>query len=89
MSILIYKAFNALFKLFELLILIECIASFAAPYSNNDILCTIKRITAPILEPIRKFEYRMFPSLPLDFSPIIAIFIFDLLRKFLIRILFI
>lgn len=89
MGILIYRSFDALLKLLELLILVECVASFAAPYSNNDILCMIKRITAPILEPIRRFEYRLFPTLPLDISPIIAIFIFDLIRRLLIRILFI
>ncbi|MEA2095557.1 MAG: YggT family protein [Candidatus Cloacimonadota bacterium] len=44
------------------------------------------QITEPVMRPIREFLHKIFPSSPIDFSPIIVIVALDLIRQFLIGI---
>jgi YggT family protein len=81
---------SILFQVYEFLILVEVIGSWimAARVRLPDwafgALSAIHRITAPVLEPIR----RLIPSIGgLDFSPIIALILLDLLRSLIVRLL--
>jgi YggT family protein len=81
---------NTVFQVLSFLILIEVIGSWimAARVRLPDwvysILAAIHTITRPVLAPIRRFM----PNLGgLDFSPIIALILLDLLRGVIVRAL--
>jgi len=72
---------NAAFNVLFILIIARVILSWIPIGSpNNPIINFIYEVTEPILGPIRK----LIPILlPLDFSPIIAIILINLLRNFI------
>ena len=72
---------NTLFNLLELAIFIECIASWIPQIQGNKFISIIHNFTYPLLEPFRKLQDRFSPGLPMDFSPIIALFVIDLLKR--------
>lgn len=71
---------NTLFNLLELAIFIECIASWIPQIQGNKFIGIIHNFTYPLLEPFRKLQNRFSSGLPMDFSPIIALFVIDLLK---------
>ena len=71
---------NTLFNLLELSILLECITSWIPQIQGNKFIGIIHNFTYPLLEPFRKLQNRFSPGLPMDFSPIIALFVIDLLK---------
>ena len=90
MNYALISLIGILFQVYEFLILIEVIGSWIMaarvrlPGWAFDALNVIHRLTAPVLEPIR----RLIPSLGgLDFSPIIALILLDLLRGLIVRLL--
>jgi YggT family protein len=81
---------NTLFRVLSFLILVEVIASWVLaarvrlPDWGYRILRAIHAITAPVLEPVRRL---IPPLVGLDFSPLIALILLDLLRSILVRAL--
>ena len=73
-----------LFGLLELAILLECIASWIPEIQGNKFISLIHNFTYPLLEPFRKLQNRFSPGLPMDFSPIIALLVIDLLKRILL-----
>jgi len=75
--------FNTLFGLLELAILLECIASWIPEIQGNKFISLIHNFTYPLLDPFRRLQGKFSPGLPMDFSPIIALFVIDLLKRLL------
>lgn len=83
------RTINFLFQIASFLIVARAFSSWIAPYnSNNPILNFLYRTTEPILAPIRHFlgRYMNF-QIPVDISPIVAIFLLLILRTLLVRLL--
>jgi len=51
---------------------------------GNKFISIIHNFTYPFLEPLKKLQDKLIPGLPMDFSPIIAIFIIDFFKRILI-----
>lgn len=70
---------------FWILILARVILSFIriSPY-QNELVRLVYTVTEPVLEPIRRI---LPPMSGLDFSPLIALLLLDLLRRILYSIL--
>ena len=77
-----------LFNLLELAILLEVISSWIPQIRDNKIVNTIHNFVYPTMEPIKTLQDRLIPGLPIDFSPIIAIFILDIFKRLLLGIIF-
>ena len=75
--------FNTLFGLLELAILLECIASWIPEIQGNKFISLIHNFTYPVLDPFRRLQDKFSPGLPMDFSPIIALFVIDVLKRLL------
>lgn len=80
MTYSIAMVLDTLFSLLELTIFIECIASWIPQIQGNKFITMIHNFVYPILEPFRKLQDRFIPGLPMDFSPIIALLVINLLR---------
>lgn len=73
---------SLIFRLLSFLVIIQVILTyFMSPY--HPIRAFLDRIVEPMLNPIRKI---LPASLPLDFSPIILLVLFQLLEYLLVRI---
>ncbi len=60
--------------------------------NNNTFVKWILKITDPVIRPCQALIQRVFPRaqyMPFDFSPILAIFLIDIVRRLIFRILFI
>ena len=58
-------------------------------YSILDTATIVYAITNPILMPFRTLQDRLLPDSPIDFSPIIALFVIDFIfRQVIDRILY-
>ncbi|MDU4476145.1 YggT family protein [Clostridium sp.] len=89
MASIIIRLMNTVFGIIELAILIECIASWIPQLRYNKFMDIVYAITNPILTPFRSLQDRFFPDSPIDFSPIIALFVIDfVLRQVINRILY-
>ena len=73
---------NALFTIFYLAILARVIFSWTRVSPANPIAKLAFQITEPVFAPIRKYVP---PMAGLDFSPLIAWFLAELLRQLLTR----
>ncbi len=76
---------NLLFGLMNLAILIRVILSWVRPDPFNPLVRFVYQITEPILLPFRRL---IPPTGGLDFSPLIAFFVLEFLRRFIMRMLF-
>ena len=72
---------NLIYWVFWILILIRVVVSFmrVSPY-QNDLVRLVYEFTEPVLEPIRRI---LPPMGGLDFSPLIALLLLDVLRRIL------
>lgn len=77
---IIPRLISSLINIVELLIIIECILSWVVR-GNNEVMNMIRSITAPILEPFRKLQYKFLGDTPIDISPIFAIIALGLIQK--------
>lgn len=84
MGILI-TVINIVYWIFWLLILARVILSFVriSPY-QNELVGIVYQVTEPVLEPIRRI---LPPMSGLDFSPLIALLLLDVLRRILFSVL--
>lgn len=78
------KIISSLLSLLEILIFVEVILSWVMVGKENDFTIIIHKITAPLLEPGRKLQEKLFPQLMVDFSPFIALVIISFLRRILL-----
>lgn len=85
---MIFEAVNGIFRIIELAIIVECIASWIPQLRYNQFMDIVHSITNPILEPCRKLQDRFLGSMPIDFSPILAFAILDVIRGFILRLLY-
>lgn len=77
---------SLLFRIIELAILVQCIMSFVVR-GGNPIMDTLRAFTAPILNPFRAIQEKIFGQVTIDFSPILAIIFLDFLRGVIFSIL--
>ena len=85
---MIIEAISIIFRIIELAILAECIASWIPQLRYNQFMDIVRSITSPILEPCRMLQDRFLGNSPIDFSPILALVILDIIRGLLINILY-
>lgn len=82
----IYTVLNLLFNLLELAIIIDFISSWVPQIQGNKVISTIHNFIYPVLDPIRRLQDRLIPGLPIDFSPMVALFAIDFIRRIIYRI---
>jgi YggT family protein len=80
-------AISLLFKFLEGAIFIEVILSWVMPGKSNAFLGFLRIFTEPFMAPGRKIQEKLMPRLMIDFSPIIALFILDILRTVIFSII--
>lgn len=85
---MLLEAISGIFRIIELAILVDCIASWIPQLRYNQFMDIVHSITYPILEPCRKLQNRFLGDSPIDFSPILALFLLDIVRGILIRLLY-
>ena len=75
---------NLLFTILNFAILIRVILSWVRVNPYNPLVQIIFQITEPILAPFRRL---IPPAAGLDFSPIVAFFVLEFLRRFLLSLI--
>jgi len=80
----IAEATDLFFKIYTLLIIVRILISWVSPDPFNPFVVFLQRVTEPVLAPFR----RLIPLVgPFDVSPIVAIFVLQLLQRFLVQTL--
>lgn len=87
MAVLLSNFIYWIINIVELLILARCILSFL-PF-NNSFTGWVYMATEPILSPFRKLMQRFTGAMPIDFSPILAIFAIQLFQRIIITLIYI
>ncbi|MBC2580645.1 YggT family protein [Clostridium sp. DJ247] len=80
-------AISLLFRFIEAAILIEVILSWVMPGKRNTFIDLLRVFTEPFMAPGRKIQEKLIPGLMIDFSPIIALFILDILQRIVFSII--
>lgn len=80
-------AISLLFRFIEAAILIEVILSWIMPGKRNTFIDLLHVFTEPFMAPGRKIQEKLIPGLMIDFSPIIALFILDILQRIIFSII--
>lgn len=80
-------AISLLFRFLEGAIFLEVILSWVMPGRSNAFLDLLRVFTEPFMAPGRKIQERFMPRLMIDFSPIIALFLLDILRTIIFSII--
>ena len=75
-----------LLDLISFIILIQCLLSWIPSIRMSKLYEVLSMVTDPIEEPIRQVLYR-YVSLPIDFSPVVAILLIELMKR-LVYIIF-
>ena len=75
-----------LLNLISFIILIQCLLSWIPSIRMSKIYEVLSIVTDPIEEPIRQVLYR-YVSIPIDFSPVVAILLIELMKR-LVYIIF-
>ncbi|HSM56607.1 MAG TPA: YggT family protein [Candidatus Sulfomarinibacteraceae bacterium] len=83
MGILI-SLINLIYWVFWILILARVVLSFTQMNPYHPIRRTVYELTEPFLEPIRRF---LPPMSGLDFSPLIALLLLEVIRRVLFEIM--
>ncbi len=81
----LYKFINLLFTLLEFAILIRVLLSWVRVDPYHPLVRLLDQITEPILAPFRRL---IPPTGGLDFSPIVAFFALEVLRRVILGLLF-
>ncbi len=69
---------NSVARLLMLLILLRVVASWLDPRGDSEYFRLLRLLTEPVLAPIRRLLY--LPGVRLDFSPLAALLLIELLR---------
>lgn len=73
--------FSMIFRIIYFLLVVRIILSWFQVNPYNEIVLILYKITDPILAPLRRLPLRMGP---VDFSPIIAFIILNVLQNFVV-----
>lgn len=84
---LLARLINFVINIYTFLIVIRAIISWVNPDPYNPVVRMLDKFTEPILYPIRKVLWRVTGNLPIDFSPLIAIVLIQIVGSFLVRML--
>ncbi|MEW6237876.1 MAG: YggT family protein [Candidatus Omnitrophota bacterium] len=82
----IIRLLDRILWLYEAIIIVRCILSWAQALPNNPIIRFIYQITEPLMDAVR----RAFPFLAMggfDLSPIVIILLIDFTRRYLYSLL--
>ncbi len=84
---MLYSLIDGVFRILEIAILAECIGSWIPQARYSKFMEIVHSVTGPILEPCRRLQYRFLSNMPVDFSPLIALLIMDVIRGILVALL--
>ncbi len=90
MMFILREAFDWLIRVIEFLILVRVLLSWIPINRNNSIISLVYTLTEPVLAPIRNLLFKSplgGSGMMLDFSPIIACILLDLIRSFVLTII--
>ncbi|ABR48952.1 protein of unknown function YGGT [Alkaliphilus metalliredigens QYMF] len=86
----IVEALDYLARIMNILILIRVLFTWINPNPHSTFVRLVNSVTEPILVPVRHLIYNVFGySGMLDFSPILAIFLINIINSALVRLVFI
>jgi len=74
-------------RVLQLLIIIHAVVSWFRPNRYHPALALLDSIVEPILRPIRRVLHPYMRNVPLDFSPLVALILIDVVRALLFRLL--
>ena len=80
-------ALALLFRFLEAAIILDVILSWVMPGRGNAFTDLLHVFTEPFMRPGRMIQQKIMPGLALDFSPIIAFFIIDIVRGIVFTII--
>ena len=80
------RAIANFLSLVEFLIFADALMSWFIKSRSNQISNIIRTIVDPILVPCHKLQAKIMPRSPIDFSPIIAIFVIEFLKVIIVSI---
>ncbi|WP_315114448.1 YggT family protein [uncultured Clostridium sp.] len=80
-----YSIITKFFNVVEWAILIDVILSFIP--MNNSFTQIIRTITEPLLAPGRRIQELILPGLMIDFSPVFALFMLNILERLILSII--
>jgi YggT family protein len=85
----IFLILNILFRFLEIAILIEVFLSWMPRQGGrtNQLIEFVHALTAPLMAPGKKIQNALIPNLMIDFSPIIALVLLDIIKRVLYTIL--
>lgn len=88
MNYTIIRAIDSFFNVMVWLIIIRSLASILIRDYSNPIVKSLYEVTEPILEPFRRLIYSLkIDTGMMDFSPLLAIIVINILRRLIIGIL--
>jgi len=76
-----------LFRFLEGAILVDVILSWIMPGKRNTLTDILHIFTDPFMIPGRKIQEKIAPGLMIDFSPLFALLIIDILQRIIFSIL--
>ncbi|MFA5527865.1 MAG: YggT family protein [Peptostreptococcales bacterium] len=83
----IAEAVDKLFDVIYYLVIIRILLSWFVRDPRNRFYALLVQVTEPILAPFRMLLLRFVPDMRIDFSPIIAILVLNMLRSAIINLL--
>ena len=74
-------------RLYMWVVIARALISWVEPNPYNPIVRTLRSVTDPVLRPFQRLQWRLSKGhMPIDFSPLIVIFLILLIRRFLFQL---
>ena len=81
----VFQGISYFLTIIRYVLLAYCLLSWIlSPY--HKVMRMLGRFVDPVLNPIRRLMYRIFPRIPLDLSALLAFFLLQLADSLLIRL---
>lgn len=74
-------------RIYTFILIVRAIISWVQPNPYNPIVRMLYRLTEPVLQPIRRMLARSIGNMGIDFSPLVAIILLNILVVILRRML--
>lgn len=87
-TLTVVQALYYLVRLINILILVRVVFSWINPNPYSTLVQFIYGVTEPILEPVRNLIYRLGYNGMIDFSPMLAIVLVNMIYSLLVRLVF-